>query len=572
MQVDRSIDVLIITALREEYEQVLEVSEGALPGSQWETRPGPLGHEIAFRVFKSVQLGKHLDVAVTWAADMGGVATALEAEGLIAEYAPRCLAMCGVCAGRRGAVNIGDVIIADRVWMYDGGKLVIEIDANGSREERIQGNVQTYNLRPDWKKAAEAFVISDKTVTQWGSRPRPTDMQANWLLERLHKGENPQKHPDKPTQVPNWKQVIRILWEKGWLEDGTLDLTNIGQKHITRLLLEHDDELPTLSPFRVHVGPIGSGNKVIQDSKIFDLLSENMRKVLGLEMEAMAIGAVADAHREKVPYMIVMKGVMDHADEWKNDSAKTFAARASAECLIAFLRKHLPPAEDRENILFRKWDRAAATKCVIEQLRNFGNAAEYELGLETDESDEVSHELLDFYYLKYLERDAYIAIGVTRTVPPAEYHAAAPALSFVEFIETPRGWQLGTVHPNALHAGSWGGPPGKIYAMEIGYNMFAIAIESSYMGQGIIEGHTSMHTMVTGEFKEVFSMGTFVDDSGSSFRSTENWRTDIKVVREGTSFYDLIVTRTGVREGKKINETERYRFDGRRYERADLYR
>ena len=38
-----------------------------------------------------------------------------------------------------------------------------------------------------------------------------------------------------------------------------------------------------------------------------------------------------------------MKAVMDHADPDKSDNFKAFAARASAECLIAFLRQHLPP-------------------------------------------------------------------------------------------------------------------------------------------------------------------------------------------------------------------------------------
>jgi hypothetical protein len=37
-----------------------------------------------------------------------------------------------------------------------------------------------------------------------------------------------------------------------------------------------------------------------------------------------------------------MKGVMDFADAEKDDHFKTFAARASAECLLAFLRENLP--------------------------------------------------------------------------------------------------------------------------------------------------------------------------------------------------------------------------------------
>jgi hypothetical protein len=36
---------------------------------------------------------------------------------------------------------------------------------------------------------------------------------------------------------------------------------------------------------------------------------------------------------------------MDHADGDKDDNFKDFAARVSAECLIAFLRKNLPPRQ-----------------------------------------------------------------------------------------------------------------------------------------------------------------------------------------------------------------------------------
>ncbi len=66
-----------------------------------------------------------------------------------------------------------------------------------------------------------------------------------------------------------------------------------------------------------------------------------MRNDLGLEFEAAAIGMVA--HVVKLPWMIVAKAVVDHADEEKDDSFRAFAARASAEFLLAFLRQELPP-------------------------------------------------------------------------------------------------------------------------------------------------------------------------------------------------------------------------------------
>ncbi len=94
-------------------------------------------------------------------------------------------------------------------------------------------------------------------------------------------------------------------------------------------------------PFKVHVAPMGSGSQVVEDEQIWNFISEHMRKTLGLEMEAAALGAVAHAQRDKKLDALVMKGVMDFANHGRDDHFKEFAARASAECLIAFLRDHL---------------------------------------------------------------------------------------------------------------------------------------------------------------------------------------------------------------------------------------
>jgi tetratricopeptide (TPR) repeat protein len=70
-------------------------------------------------------------------------------------------------------------------------------------------------------------------------------------------------------------------------------------------------------------------------------ITEHLRKTLGLEMEAAALGVLAHAQRDPKVDALVMKGVMDFANHGRDDHFKEFAARASAECLIAFLREHL---------------------------------------------------------------------------------------------------------------------------------------------------------------------------------------------------------------------------------------
>ncbi|WP_224240306.1 tetratricopeptide repeat protein [Hyalangium gracile] len=341
-----TVDVLIVTALLLEYDAVLEVDSGALPGSSWQREVAPTGLEVAFRTFQAED-GGTLRVAVTRALEMGGVATAAAAAPLVHAYAPRCLAMCGVCAGRKGMVRLGDVIIANRLWTYDTGKLVIEEDERGHKQARMWADMLQYQLNGRWKQCAESF--QPEPPGAWLSqRPRPLDSQQDWVLAVLFAGQDPRQHPDRRKKCPDYgEKVIPTLRERGWLQRGDLALTVEGRVYIEEKLSRYPDGLPEPPPFKVHVGPIGTGSQVVSDPRVFEKLARSMRAVLGLEMEASAIGALA--HQQNIPYMLVMKGVADFGDSDKQDDFKPFAARASAECLLAFLRQHLPsPAFDAE--------------------------------------------------------------------------------------------------------------------------------------------------------------------------------------------------------------------------------
>lgn len=333
------VDVLIITAVPDEYDEALKVDDGAL--DSWEKKPGPTGLEVAFRTYQTANGGR-MRVALTRALDMRGVATAAASTPLIAAYKPRCLAMCGVCAGRRGEVNLGDVVVGDILYTYDTGAIIAEYDEKGNRQERFKGEPSPYRISAIWKQKAESFSITG--MPPWlNSRPRSLHDQGLWLMERLHAGDTePAKHADRKTMCRDWGKVIDRLRTKGLLADKGIALTAAGREYISEIIVHNPDGLPAPPDFRVHVAPIATGNNVVRDEKIFERLSSSMRKVLAVEMEAAAIGAVA--HITNIPYMIVMKAVMDHADSDKEDGFKPFAARASAECLIAFLRANVPDA------------------------------------------------------------------------------------------------------------------------------------------------------------------------------------------------------------------------------------
>ncbi|MCC6559707.1 MAG: phosphorylase, partial [Polyangiaceae bacterium] len=193
---------------------MLAVETGAAPASSWEERPAPDGREARVRRF-TVE-GGELRVAVVQAYGMGGVEAVIAASPWLDRHGVRCLAMCGVCAGRRGDVELGDVIIADRMWTYDTGKLKAEI-VGGQRREQEKGDIEMYRIHPaGWKERAERFV-HDPGAPWLALRPRTYEAQGDWVLERVLAGKDPIEDPDHQARCADFDKVLERLWKKNLL-------------------------------------------------------------------------------------------------------------------------------------------------------------------------------------------------------------------------------------------------------------------------------------------------------------------------------------------------------------------
>ncbi len=122
-----------------------------------------------------------------------------------------------------------------------------------------------------------------------------------------------------------------------------LELTDQGAELVQGWLYD-DVDGPQGLPFEVVAAPMASGSAVVADPGLWAQLQHmGMRKIAAVEMEAATVATVA--HQHQVPYCLIAKGVMDHADSDKDDRYKRFAARASAEVLYALLAQLLPTAE-----------------------------------------------------------------------------------------------------------------------------------------------------------------------------------------------------------------------------------
>lgn len=341
-ETDRTADVVVLTAIRLELDAALAVEAGAVPGTSWEVVDGPSGLPVAFRPFEGAG-ERPLRIAVAVSPDMGATAAVNTLLPLVEALRPRCIAMCGVCAGRRGKTQLGDVVAADRVYYHDTGK---------RRPDRVEQDLTTYKLRDDWKAALETFdpIARFRDQPWFQRRPIATEWRERRALLALRDGgDAPWDAVDPTLAADGWKAIVASLRKQGLLAATGRELTEAGRRAAADLLFESMGELPDLSPaasslpFRLHVAPLASGTQVIEDEAIWGFVSQAMRKTLALEMEGAAIAELAHRQRQYALDAVVMKGVMDFADHGRDDHFKEFAARASAECLIAFLREQVRP-------------------------------------------------------------------------------------------------------------------------------------------------------------------------------------------------------------------------------------
>jgi WD40 repeat protein/nucleoside phosphorylase len=331
-------DVVILTAIPLELDAVLAVDTGAVPGSAWSVITSAAGLPVAFRSFVA-QGGRPVRVAAAVSADMGATAAVHALVPLASALRPRCIAMCGVCAGRPGKTRLGDVVAADRLFFHDTGKQL---------SRSVERDLTTYQLRDDWKLALERFdpAAQFRDAAWLHRRPLTTEWREHRALVALRDGAvAPWNAVEPDLGAQTWAQIVEALRERKLLAASAQRLTDKGRRLADKLVFDHGGALPDLSPigafqpFRLHVAPMGSGTRVLEDEAVWGFVSQAMRKTLALEMEAAVVGELA--HRLRLDGL-VMKGVMDFADHGRDDHFKRFAARASAECLLWFLRHHAP--------------------------------------------------------------------------------------------------------------------------------------------------------------------------------------------------------------------------------------
>lgn len=335
------VDMLLVTALPIEYEALRDVlSSGhscwsAVTNWQRQRAPrvgGVLPSYESGTLVHAVS-GLSLSLAMAQARRMGPLDVGPLTAALAVSLGAEAILMSGVCAGNPRRLALGDVIISDSVWSYEEGK------RTGAG---LQPDVRTLPMSRHWADIAPALNQS----AYQSKRNLNAYEQELWSLELLRSRKDPRAHVAFTRFFPSakdWPRVEGNLVRRGWAKHtpaGPLQILAKGKRYIKE---EHLTAARTITglPFEVHLGPIASGSAVVKDGVTFPRLEQHVRTVLGLEMEAAAVGSAAEILG--ISQWAVIKGVMDHADRNKDDRLRKFAATASAEVLVELLHQAYGP-------------------------------------------------------------------------------------------------------------------------------------------------------------------------------------------------------------------------------------
>lgn len=91
-------------------------------------------------------------------------------------------------------------------------------------------------------------------------------------------------------------------------------------------------------PIRLHLGPVGAADQVIDDETRIIEIQKNWRKLIGVEMETYDVYRACHEAPDPKPKFVSFKSVCDFAAQ-KTDSWQDYAAYTAAQFAIQFLRR-----------------------------------------------------------------------------------------------------------------------------------------------------------------------------------------------------------------------------------------
>ncbi|MBZ9775380.1 hypothetical protein [Mesorhizobium sp. CO1-1-8] len=139
------VDLAVVCALREpELRAVLGHDY------DWQKTEKPLDPTIYWKGTWQDRKGNLRTIVAASAGNMGLVAASSLTAKMAMHFRPRVIGMCGICAGREGDTELGDVIVANPSWDYGSGKF-----SNGDGGSDFAPHPTQIPLSPTLRRVAE---------------------------------------------------------------------------------------------------------------------------------------------------------------------------------------------------------------------------------------------------------------------------------------------------------------------------------------------------------------------------------------------------------------------------------
>jgi nucleoside phosphorylase len=206
----------------------------------------------------------------------GNPSAAAATADVVAKYNPHVVVLVGIAAGMRGKVKIGEVILGERVVAYEPAAQI-----------RLADRASVEEPRPDIDRLSQ--TMQQDVV--------------NYTIDTV--------------------RLTQMFAELG----GVFPTSTVG--------LEQEYQQHVAQSIAVTISTIASGEKLLRDpAKLRSLRRLHGKTEVG-EMEA--AGFVTICRRHGVPWLVI-RGISDFGDEFKNDTFHRFASQAAAVVLVDFLR------------------------------------------------------------------------------------------------------------------------------------------------------------------------------------------------------------------------------------------
>lgn len=133
-------DIVLITALKEE----LDISKDAISLKWKELRLSGDNNIYHTTKIKSTREKNEVSIIAAHAHKMGMATSAVLSTKMLLKFQPKMIVMLGICAGNSKDVKLGEIFIANKIFDYQSGKIILE---RNSKDESVQVFSAEYDER-----------------------------------------------------------------------------------------------------------------------------------------------------------------------------------------------------------------------------------------------------------------------------------------------------------------------------------------------------------------------------------------------------------------------------------------